>query len=250
MCRSVRNDRDMTRPVIGISCYSEISTWGAWSNTLAAVIPRQYIDAVESQGGAAVLLPPVTNAESASATVDRLDGLLLVGGADIDPADYGQEAHETVDVPRTDRDATERALYRHARAIGLPVLGVCRGLQIMAVESGGTLIQDLPAAGYGELHRIRPAHFLEHGARFESGSLVARLLETTETVVNSSHHQAVDNPGSLTITGWAEDGTVEVCEDPEAAFVLGVQWHPEMSDDHRLFAGLVEAARRGASDRL
>jgi putative glutamine amidotransferase len=238
----------MTRPVIGISCYSEPSTWGAWADTVAAVIPRQYIDSVESQGGAAILLPPVTNAESASATVDRIDGLVLVGGADINPADYGQDAHETVDKPRLDRDATERALYRHARAIGIPVLGICRGLQIMAVESGGSLIQDLPSAGYGELHRIRPAHFLEHGARFTPGSLVARLLQTTETVVNSSHHQAVDNPGSLTITGWAQDGTVEVCEDPEAAFVIGVQWHPEMSDDRRLFAGLIEAAHRRAWD--
>jgi len=123
------------------------------------------------------------------------------------------------------------------------VLGICRGMQMMAVVSGGSLIQDLPSAGYGTLHRERLGEFSEHKAAFEPGSLVARILEGTETVVNSSHHQAVADAGSLAVTGYAEDGTVEVVEDPSAPFVLGVQWHPEMTDDLRLFTALVAAAR-------
>jgi putative glutamine amidotransferase len=117
-------------------------------------------------------------------------------------------------------------------------------MQVMAVESGGRLIQDLPDAGFGQTHREKPGAFTEHGATFAAGSLISRLLASTEVSVNSSHHQAVADPGSLTVTGHADDGTVEVLEDPDAAFVLGVQWHPEMSEDRRLFEALVHAAHR------
>jgi putative glutamine amidotransferase len=110
------------------------------------------------------------------------------------------------------------------------------------VVSGGSLIQDLPSAGYGTLHRARLGEFSEHKASFTPGSLVATILEGTETVVNSSHHQAVADAGTLTVTGYAEDGTVEAVEDPSAPFALGVQWHPEMTDDPRLFDALVRAA--------
>ncbi len=233
----------MSRPVIGISCYSEPAKWGAWDNP-AALLPRQYVDALESSGAAVVLVPPTPNLDSVSAVLDSLDGVVIAGGADINPADYGQAPHETVDKPRLERDATERALYRGARARGLPVLGVCRGLQVMAVESGGSLIQDLPSAGFGLTHRVAPGQFVEHGATFVEGSLIARILDVTSTTVNSSHHQAVANPGTLRVTGHASDGTIEVCEDPEATFVLGIQWHPEMSNDWRLFEALVGAARR------
>ena len=116
----------------------------------------------------------------------------------------------------------------------------------MAVASGGTLVQDLPSAGFGTAHREAPGTFTEHGATFTPGSLVARIHAGTELTVNSSHHQAVADPGSLRVTGRAADGTVEVFEDPDAAFVLGVQWHPEMTDDRRLFAALTQAAHRNA----
>jgi putative glutamine amidotransferase len=231
------------RPVIGVSCYGERAAWGAW-DVDAVVLHRAYVEALESSGAAVVIVPPVWDEESLDAIVARLDGLVLAGGADINPADYGEEPHETSDRPRLDRDRTERRLYRAARDQGIGVLGICRGMQVMAVESGGTLIQDLPSAGYGLAHRDQPGTFEQHGATFVPGSLVARLLDTTETVVNSSHHQAVADPGSLTVTGHAADGTIEVVEDPDAAFVLGVQWHPEMSDDRRLFTALVGAARR------
>jgi putative glutamine amidotransferase len=115
-------------------------------------------------------------------------------------------------------------------------------MQLMAVASGGTLIQDLPSAGYGVVHRDRPATFHDHEARFSRGSRIAEILQTESMTVNSSHHQAVADAGSLTVTGHAADGTIEVVELPSARFVLGVQWHPEMTNDRRLFAALAAAA--------
>lgn len=225
------------RPVIGITSYLERARWGAW-DTPAVLIHEQYVAAVREAGGTPVVLPPGEDAE----VLDRLDALILTGGADVDPATYGAEPHSTTDVPRTSRDSSEAALYRGARERGLPVLGICRGLQVMAVASGGSLHQDLPSIGAGPLHRMAPGTFTEHGATFEVGSVVAGVLGVTATTVNSSHHQAVSQPGSLTVTGWAQDGTIEVCEDRAAPFVVGVQWHPEMTADHRLFRALVAAA--------
>jgi putative glutamine amidotransferase len=229
------------RPVIGVSCYGERARWGAWDID-AVVLHRDYVRSLEAVGAAVILLPPSDDPVAAAEVVARLDGLVLAGGADVDPASYGAEADPTTDRPRTDRDATEVALWRAARARDLPVLGICRGMQVMAVAEGGSLVQDLPSAGYGATHRERPGAFTEHGARFEPGSLAAAILGT-DLVVNSSHHQAVDHPGTLTVTGRADDGTIEALEDPTAPFVLGVQWHPEMTEDRRLFAALVTAAR-------
>ena len=124
---------------------------------------------------------------------------------------------------------------------GLPILGICRGMQLMAVASGGRLVQDLPSEGFGTAHREAPGTFKDHGATFRVPSLVASILGPS-LIVNSSHHQSVDDPGTLNVTGHAADGTIEVLEDPAAAFVLGVQWHPEMTDDRRLFAALVRAS--------
>lgn len=236
------------RPVIGVSCYGERAAWGAW-DVDAVVLHRAYVEAIERSGAAAVVIPPVWDESSVDAALARLDGVVIAGGADVNPADYGEEPHETSDRPRLDRDATERRLYRGARDGGLPVLGICRGMQVMAVEAGGRLIQDLPSAGYGLTHRERPGTFTEHGATFVEGSLVARILETTATVVNSSHHQGVADPGTLAVTGHASDGTIETLEDPDAAFVLGVQWHPEMTEDRRLFEALAEAAQHRAHAR-
>lgn len=231
------------RPVIGISSYGEQARWGAW-DVPAVVLHRAYVDKLERAGAAVVMLPPVGDADSVEAAVARLDAVVIAGGADIDPTSYDALAHESTDAPRTDRDSTERAIYLAARRLELPVLGICRGMQMMAVVSGGSLIQDLPSAGYGQLHREQPGTFTEHKASFTPGSLVSAIVEGAEMVVNSSHHQAVADAGSLTVTGYAEDGTIESVEDPTAPFVLGVQWHPEMTDDGRLFAALVRAATR------
>ena len=231
----------MTRPIVGLTCYVEPASWGAW-NTRAALIHTAYVDCLTETGARVVLLPPNDGDE----VLDRLDGLVIAGGADIDPAHYGHEPHPTTDVPRADRDASELALYRGARQRGMPVLGICRGLQVMAVAEGGHLHQHLPDVVGDLRHRDAPGTFSEHGATFTPGSLAARVIGRTDTTVNSSHHQAVADAGALTVSGWADDNTVEAAEDPNAPFVLGVQWHPEHGVDdinRRIFAAFADAAR-------
>jgi putative glutamine amidotransferase len=228
-----------SRPVIGLTCYLEQAEWGAWSIP-AALIPHWYLDLFDRAGADVVLLAPGSRAE----VVDRLDGLAIAGGADVDARLYGAEPDVTADAPRESRDTSELALYRRARERDIPVLGICRGLQIMAVAHGGSLHQNLP--DISELvHRERPGEFVDHDATFEPGSLIARTLGITSGTVNSSHHQAVADAGDLTITGRAPDGTVEVCEDPSGRFVVGVQWHPEHPDrsvsDLPLVRAFVEA---------
>lgn len=223
-------------PVIGLSSYLEPAKWGAWELP-AALIPQWYLELFAAAGATVVLLPPGFGPEA----IDRLDGLAMAGGADIDAVRYGQQPHETADVPRTSRDDNELGLYRRARELGMPVLGICRGLQVMAVAHGGSLIQNLPDVAGTIVHRERPGAFVDHAARFAEGSLAAAVYGTDEVTVNSSHHQAVDSAGDLTVTGWAADGTIEVCEDPSADFCLGVQWHPEHPDRRTADLPLVRA---------
>lgn len=197
-----------------------------------------YSDAVRAAGGVPLLVPP-QEPEAAAMVVDRLDALVLTGGPDLDATLYNEAPHETNDEPREQRDTFEIALYRAARDAGLPVLGICRGLQVMAVAEGGSLVQHLPDVSE-VTHRLERGTFVDHEARFEPGSLAHDLFGDT-AVVNSSHHQAVADPGRLRVTGWAPDGTIEVCEDPAARFLLGVQWHPEHMSDTRLLDALLGA---------
>lgn len=232
----------MSRPVIGLSTYVEPARWGAWE-VPAALLHEWYVDAVREAGGRAVLLPP----DSTDADVlDRLDGLILIGGADVGPANYGAEPHPAVDDPRVERDAGELLLCRAARERDLPLLGICRGLQVMAIAHGGSLIQDLPDAGFGLVHRERPGTFTEHAVTLAAGSRIADIYGATRIETNSSHHQGIADPGSLTATGWTDDGLIEVLEAPEARFTLGVQWHPEHPDRRNaempLFRALLAAA--------
>lgn len=209
----------------------------------AALVPSWYIDLFHEAGAQVVILPP----EQDPSVLERLDGLVLIGGADIDSSRYGQNPHETADIPRTSRDTSEMALYKYAQERDIPFLGICRGLQVMAVAHGGSLIQDLPSVSGTVVHRERPGTFVNHAARFSPGSRIAEIFDQTEYEVNSSHHQAVDSPGSLTVTGWAPDGTIEVCENTENTFCIGVQWHPEHPDrrvkDLPLLRAFVNAAR-------
>lgn len=233
----------MPRPVIGLSCYVEPAQWGAWQLP-AALIPHWYLDLIHRAGADVVILPPDNDAS----VLDRVDGLALAGGADVDSRLYGAEPHATADSPRESRDASELALYRRARELGMPVLGICRGMQVMVVAHGGTLIQNVPDLETDTVHRDRPGTFVDHRATFAADSLAGSLLGSGPTVVNSSHHQSVESPGSLAISGWADDGTVEACEDPSADFCIGVQWHPEHPDrsvaDGPLVVAFVEAASR------
>lgn len=229
-------------PVIGISCYVEPARWGSWDMP-AALVPKWYVELLQTAGALVVILPP----EQEPSVLDRLDGLVLVGGADVDSERYGQAPHSTADTPRTARDASEFALYEYARSRDIPFLGICRGLQVMAIAHGGTLIQDLPSIPDTGVHRDQPGQFVQHGARLAPNSRIAEIFDTTDIVVNSSHHQAVDSPGDLTVTGWATDGTIEVCENTANSFCIGVQWHPEHPDrrdrDLPLVRAFVEAAR-------
>jgi putative glutamine amidotransferase len=235
----------MNQPVIGLTSYLEPAKWGAWDQP-AALIPWNYVNKLQAAGSTVVILPPDADNHDA---ISRLDGLVMAGGADIQPARYGAAHQEGTDKPRVERDASELGLYRAAREAKLPVFGICRGLQIMAVAHGGSLHQHLPDVVGNTLHRDAPGTFNNHGATFTPGSLIAELVGATEVTVNSSHHQAVDSPGDLTVTGYAEDGTIEVCEDPSAEFVLGVQWHPEFSNDEQVSENLFRAFVRACANR-
>ena len=227
------------RPVVGITSYVEQARWGVW-DVPAALLPFSYIAQVAAAGATAVLLPPT--AATDPDVLDRLDAVVFAGGADLEPALYDQPEHpETLGV-RRDRDAAEVLLMQAALTRNIPLLGICRGMQLMAVVSGGSLVQHLPEAVGHERHRPSPGVYGTHDVRLAPGSLAHELLGDS-LAVPSYHHQGLADAGMLAVTGWADDGTPEVVENPTRRFALGVLWHPEMSDDLRLFEALVEAAR-------
>jgi putative glutamine amidotransferase len=231
----------MSRPVIGITGYRDRASWNIW-DTDATVIQQGYVRGVTRAGGRAVVLPPDdTDAD----VLLRLDGLLLSGGADLDPALYRAERHPASDPARTDRDAGELLLLRAALAMDLPMLGVCRGLQLLAVAHGGTLHQHVPELVGHTGHCPREGVFGRHTVRLTPGSRAGAVYGPW-TEVNSHHHQAVADPGALEVTGRAEDGVIEAAENPRLRFAVGVQWHPEVSCDDELFEAFVAACAGGA----
>ena len=234
-------------PVIGVTTYLEQAQTGVW-DVPASFLPKVYLDAVTDAGGIAVLLPPQpVSREIARSVVATLDGLIVAGGADVDPARYGQEAHPRTGAPRTDRDEWEDALLAEAIAVELPFLGICRGAQVLNVALGGTLVQHLPDVVGSEKYQPAPAVFGEGDVTVEPGSrLEAVLGEGHRTLpVHFYHHQALDEVADgLTVTARSEDGVIEAVELDSVPFGLAVQWHPEENAaDRRLFAGLVDAAR-------
>jgi putative glutamine amidotransferase len=241
----------VSRPVIGLCTALEQARWSVWDQQ-AVLLPRNYIDAVQRAGGIALMFPPDPHAVSEpDEWLDRVDGLLLAGGADVDPAAYGAEPDpRTVDtVP--ERDEFEIALARRAMERDIPFLGVCRGMQVMNVARGGTLIQHLPDDVGHEDHRRALGTFenADHDVRLADGSLVARLTGEKIHATKSHHHQGVAEIGTgLDVTGWATvDDLPEVVEDPTRTFALGVQWHPEADETSPLIAALVEQAREHAN---
>lgn len=230
----------MNAPLIGITSYVETASWGVWELP-AALIPHAYVQKVQAAGGVAVVIPPLS--VGAAELVARLDGLILAGGADISPSAYGAQTHaQTVGV-RPDRDASELALLAAAYERDLPVLGICRGMQLMCVAAGGRLEQHLPDAVGHDGHRAKVGVFGTHEVSLDG--LVGRLLGDRLSVP-SYHHQGAADAGSLTVSGRADDGVIEAVEDANRPFAVGVQWHPEMSDDVRLFRALVSASARRA----
>ena len=232
-------------PVIGLTTYLEQAQTGVW-DVPASFLPKVYFEAVNRAGGIAVLLPPqpVTR-EIADRVLDGLDGLIITGGKDVDPARYGQEPHPTTDPPRRDRDAWEDALLTAAIDRGLPFLGICRGAQVLNVARGGTLIQHLPDVIGSTRYNAGGGVFTVNAVEVEPGSRLECLIGDA-AAVKSYHHQAIDELGEgLTVTARSDDGVVQAVELAGVPFGVAVQWHPEedAAEDARLFGGLVDAAR-------
>jgi putative glutamine amidotransferase len=242
----------MPRPAIGICTALERARWSVWDQQ-AYLLPRSYIVAIQRAGGIALMLPPDAALErDPDEVLDLIDGLILAGGADIDPASYGGAPHPETRGTVPERDGFEIALARRALERDMPLLGVCRGMQLMNVALGGTLLQHLPDSHGHHEHRRNPGTFdgADHDVRLADGSLAARAAGEAVHATKSHHHQGIDRLGEgLEVTGWsAIDELPEAVELPERRFALGVQWHPEADERSRLIAALVQeadAARNG-----
>jgi putative glutamine amidotransferase len=235
----------VARPVIGITTYIEPASWGVWRDIPTALVPHAYVRHVAAAGGLPVLIPPLPTGatrEDVDTVLSRIDGLLLAGGGDLDPSRYDAEPHPTVQPPRPQRDDSELDLARASGESGLPVLGICRGMQVMAVAAGGDLVQHLPDILGNETHLPAPGVYGRHEVKIEPGTRLASVLGDRVEVAHY-HHQGVGRHPGLNPTAYSHDGLLEAFEDPDAPFRLGVQWHPEQGEDPRLFEALVEAAR-------
>lgn len=241
-----------TRPVVGLTTYLQQAQTGVW-DVQASFLPAIYVEGVTLAGGIVTLLPPQPVDDSvADRVLDSLDGLVLTGGRDVDPASYGQAPHPETEQPARDRDAFEFALVRRAMLRGLPILGICRGAQVLNVALGGTLHQHLPdVVGHG-WHRAGNAVFNTSAITTVPGTRVASLIGAS-TDAQCYHHQAIADLGAgLIASAWDRDGVVEAVEVPDSQhFVAAVQWHPEERlDDLRLFAGVVQAAADYAARKV
>src|ERR1044071_3703486 len=235
----------MTKPLIGIGSDVFIPE----GERDRAFVFTTYVDALRRAGAVPVLIPP--QPENAADVVDDLDGLLLAGGDDCDPAAYGEPRHPTVEPMDARRQANDLALAKLAREKGLPTLGICLGVQVMNVAAGGTLIQHIES---DIDHASEPSDRHRHEVTLDSATKLASILGDGHMNVNSSHHQAIKDVGrGLRVTAHAPDGIVEGLEDPRHRFYVGVQWHPEdmPKDDSatKIFRAFVEAARRYAEKR-
>lgn len=234
-------------PLIGVTTYLEQAQTGVW-DVRAAFLPDAYVQSVTAAGGIAVLLPPQPVSDAVvDRVLDSIDGLVLSGGADVDPALYGQQPHEKTSPPRADRDAWEQALIRRAVERRIPFLGICRGAQLLNVALGGTLHQHLPDVVGSEKYQPGPAQFGAVDIFVSRNSRLAGVLGRAAMNLNVQcyHHQALDTVADgLTVTSLSEDGVIQAVEMADLPFGIAVQWHPEQDAvDRRLFEGLVKAAR-------
>jgi gamma-glutamyl-gamma-aminobutyrate hydrolase PuuD len=228
------------KPLIGITTYEQPARWGVW-DLPAALIPAAYVDAVMAAGGRPLLVPP--SDEGVEETLAALDGIVFSGGADVEPSIYGADPHPETDEPQRRRDAGELALLSAALERDMPVLAICRGFQLLNVVRGGDLVQHLPDEVGHEDHKQVPGEFAVHPVEVKEGSRLAAIVGERQDVT-SHHHQALGRLGDgLVESAWAADGTLEGVEDPEKRFAVGVQWHPEASEDQTLFEAIVEEAR-------
>lgn len=236
-------------PLIGVTTYLERAQQGVW-DVRAAFLPEQYLTSVTSSGGIALLLPP-QDPDAADAAISGMHGLVLSGGADVAPELYGEDRHPLTDPARVDRDAWELALFQAAERRGIPVLAICRGLQLVNVARGGTLQQHLPESIGTEKYRIGGGVFAENDVEVSTETPLADIIGETEMRVHSYHHQGVDRLGEgLVAAAHSDDGLVQAFVDTSAGHIVGVQWHPEENaEDRRLFTDLVSQARAFAARR-
>jgi putative glutamine amidotransferase len=235
----------MPRPLIGVCAAVERAHFGVWKDEPTVLLPLSYARAIHGAGGMVAMLPPDHRAaEDPGELLDHLDALVLGGGADIDPESQGADAHPETVGTNPDRDRFEIAVARAALERGMPLLGVCRGMQILNVACGGTLDQHIPDRLGHEIHRPVPGSWAEHEVRIEPGSLAAQATGTERLTVKSHHHQGVEAiPSSLSATAWAtDDESVEAIESSDGDFVLGVLWHPEEDPEDRVIPALVGRA--------
>lgn len=238
----------VSKPTIGVCGVSTIATWGFWSQP-AVLVAETYLAAIRRAGGVPVILPSLDAGFSASDLADVVEvvnGVVLTGGSDLSPDLYGQAAGPRTEETVRERDEFELALARAVLGDDVPVLGICRGLQILNVATGGTLHQHLPDEGYGD-HRPVPGRLdrvTDHAVVVEPRSLLGDCGLAELRDVNSHHHQGVAQVGAggRVVARSVPDGAVEAVEWPQHRFALGVQWHPEDPPMHGLFAGLVRSA--------
>ena len=238
-------------PVIGLCAAREQARWSFWDRP-AHLVSNSYVRAVQRAGGAAVLLP--VDERAAERVVGLIDALLLIGGADVDPRTYGSDPEPATEVTYPERDRFEITMANLALERDLPVLGICRGMQILNVARGGTLVQDLAGPDGKNIHRRRLGTFedAENHVALEEGSLVARAAGEGVHIAHCHHHQAIGELGEgLVVSGRAvEDGLAEAIEAADGRWVLGVQWHPEARDESAILAAFVETAAERAADRV
>jgi putative glutamine amidotransferase len=235
----------MPRPLIGISAAVEPASFGPWVEEPSVLLPISYARSVQAAGGIAVMLPPDGQAaEAPEEILDRLDALILGGGADLDPASHGSDPHPETRGANPERDRFELALARAALERDMPLLGVCRGMQVMNVAAGGSLDQHLPERVGNDRHRPVPGSWSEHEVRLEFGSLAAKAAGAERLSVTTHPPQGVDDVGGGYIaTAWAaDDDTVEAIEQPDRGFTLGVLWHPEEDPNDQVIPTLVKSA--------
>ncbi len=237
----------MSRPVIGICAAVEQARWASW-DLVVTMAPQTYAAAVQAAGGIAAILPPdpVATADP-DLLLDRIDGLLLAGGSDIDPATYGADPEPETTGYRSERDEFELALLRRALERDMPALGICRGMQVLNVACGGTLDQHVPdRLGGDPLHREVPGSFSEHDVELVPGTLAARAAGGGRAAIKSHHHQGIEALGEgLTVSGYsASDRIVEAIELPSRSYALGVLWHPEEDMYSNVIRSFVDAARQ------
>jgi putative glutamine amidotransferase len=241
---------ERSEPVIGICAVRERARWAFWDQK-AHLVADSYVSGLQRTGAIAILLP--VDSRAPQRLLELIDGLVLIGGADIDPRTYGEPADPAMESTYPERDEFELALLRGAIDRELPVLAICRGMQMLNIALGGSLNQDLSSSDGSQPHRKIVGSFVgnEHTIELEPGSLAARAAGETVHVGRCHHHQAVSTVGDgLRVTGRATDGVIEAIELTDGGWVLGVQWHPEADDSTKLFAALRDAAHQHALARV